>query len=84
MLADPSGHVGRAYELWGPEPLTPGQQVAILARVVGRPLRYEAVPDAQARADMAGTTPAPLIDAFFRFYSEGEFDDSRVVGTVQG
>ena len=32
---------------------------------------------------MAGTTPQPYIEAFFRFYSEGEFDDSRVVATVQ-
>ena len=31
---------------------------------------------------MAANTPAPYIDAFFRFYSDGEFDDSRVVDTV--
>ena len=31
---------------------------------------------------MQADTPAPYIDAFFRFYSEGEFDDSRVVDTV--
>ena len=33
---------------------------------------------------MAADTPAPYIDAFFRFYSDGEFDDSRVVDTVVG
>ena len=38
---------------------------------------------AQARAEMAGNTPPPFIEAFFRFYSEGEFDDARIVGTVQ-
>ncbi|MGZ4169211.1 MAG: NAD(P)H-binding protein [Solirubrobacteraceae bacterium] len=83
VLADPAAHASRAHELSGPEPLTPGQQVATLAEVLARPLRCEAVPDAQARADMAGNTPQPYIDAFFRFYSAGEFDDSRVVGTVQ-
>lgn len=83
VLADPLAHAGRAHELSGPEPLTPGEQVAVLAQALGRPLRYEAVPDEQARAEMAGTTPPPFIDAFFRFYSEGEFDDARVVGTVQ-
>ncbi len=83
VLGDPAGHTGRAHELSGPEPLTPGDQVAILARVLERPLRYEAVPDAQARAEMAGNTPEPFIDAFFRFYSDGEFDDARVVGTVE-
>ena len=83
VLADPAGHAGRAYELSGPEALTPGEQVAILARALERPLRYEAVPDDQARAEMAGNTPPPLVEAFFRFYSEGEFDDARIVGTVQ-
>jgi hypothetical protein len=57
--------------------------VATLADVLERPLRYEPVTDEEAKAEMAGTTPQPYIDAFFRFYSEGEFDDSRVVGTVE-
>ena len=70
VLADPPATPGGAYELSGPEALTPGEQVAILARALERPLRYEAVPDDQARAEMAGNTPPPLIEAFFRFYSE--------------
>ncbi|HXD65197.1 MAG TPA: NmrA family NAD(P)-binding protein [Solirubrobacteraceae bacterium] len=83
VFADPAAHAGRAHELSGPEPLTPGAQVATLADVLGRPLRYEAVSDEEAKAEMAADTPQPYIDAFFRFYSEGEFDDSRVVGTVK-
>jgi hypothetical protein len=31
----------------------------------------------------ADGTPASLIDAFFRFFSAGEFDDSAVTITVQ-
>ena len=76
------GHEGAAYSLSGPEPLTPGDQVATLAAVLGRPLRYEPLSDEQARAEMAPDTPAPYIDAFFRFYSGGEFDDSAVLDTV--
>ena len=76
------GHQGAAYSLSGPEPLTPGDQVATLAAVLGRPLRYEPLSDEQARAQMAPDTPAPYIDAFFRFYSDGEFDDSAVLDTV--
>ena len=76
------GHEGAAYSLSGPEPLRPGDQVAILAAVLGRPLRYEPLSDEQARAEMAPDTPAPYIDAFFRFYSGGEFDDSAVLDTV--
>jgi uncharacterized protein YbjT (DUF2867 family) len=81
VLTEP-GHEGRAHALSGPEPLTPGEQVEQLAAVLERPLRYEPLSDQQARAEMAADTPAPYIDAFFRFYSEGEFDDSPVLDTV--
>ena len=81
VLTEP-GHEGAAYSLSGPEPLTPGDQVATLAAVLGRPLRYEPLSDEQARAEMAPDTPAPYIDAFFRFYTGGEFDDSAVLDTV--
>lgn len=77
------GHAGVAHSLSGPEPLTPGDQVAILARVLGRPLRYEPLSDEQARAEMAEDTPAPYVDAFFRFYSDGEFDDAPVLPAVE-
>jgi uncharacterized protein YbjT (DUF2867 family) len=81
-LTEP-GHEHATYPLSGPEPMTPGQQVATLAEVLGRPLRYEPMSDADARSTMAADTPAPFIEAFFRFYSQGEFDDSRVLDTVQ-
>jgi uncharacterized protein YbjT (DUF2867 family) len=77
------GHDRAAYPLSGPEPLTPGEQVATLGEALRRPLRYEPLPDDVARAEMAADTPAPYVDAFFRFYSEGEFDDSPVLDTVQ-
>jgi hypothetical protein len=49
-----------------------------------RPLRYEPLSDDEARAEMAAAnTPAQLIDAFFRFFSQGEFDDAVVVDTVR-
>ena len=40
-------------------------------------------PTSEARAAMAADTPAPYVDAFFRFYSDGEFDDAGVVETVE-
>ena len=78
-----AGHEQTELVLSGPEPLTPGQQVAILADVLDRPLRYEPLSDEAARARMANDTPAPFIEAFFRFYTGGEFDDSSVVDTVE-
>jgi uncharacterized protein YbjT (DUF2867 family) len=82
VLTEP-GHEGAAHTLSGPEPLTPGDQIETLAGVLARPLRYEPLSDEQARVQMAADTPAPFIDAFFRFYSDGEFDDSPVLDTVQ-
>jgi uncharacterized protein YbjT (DUF2867 family) len=82
VLTEPR-HEGEAYSLSGPEPLTPADQIETLASVLARPLRYEPLSDEQARVQMAADTPAPFIDAFFRFYSEGEFDDSPVLETVQ-
>src|SRR5690606_23730020 len=71
-----------ALELSGPDPLTPGEQVATLAEVLRRPLRYDSLTDPDAPLALAGDTPPDLMDAFFRFFSDGEFDDSRVVDTV--
>ena len=77
------GHRDTALTLSGPQPLTPGDQVQTLAQVLRRPLRYQPLSDDEARAQMAADTPAELIDAFFRFFSAGEFDDSPVVDTVR-
>jgi uncharacterized protein YbjT (DUF2867 family) len=81
-LTEP-GHAGEAYSLSGPEPLTPADQVATLAGVLERPLRYEPLSDEEARVAMAADTPEPYIEAFLRFYSAGEFDDSPVLDTVE-
>jgi len=69
--------------LSGPQALTPGEQLAVLAGVLKRPLHYEPLSDEAARTRMATDTPAPIIEAFFRFYSEGEFDDSIVLDVVE-
>jgi uncharacterized protein YbjT (DUF2867 family) len=76
-------HHGRAYRLSGPEPLLPADQVRILAKVLGRDLRFEAQPDAEARVDMSERMPAEYVDAFFKFFVDGELDESQVLGTVE-
>jgi uncharacterized protein YbjT (DUF2867 family) len=81
-LTEPD-HLGIEIALSGPQALTPGEQVAVLADVLKRPRHYEPLSDEAARTQMATDTPAPIIEAFFRFYSEGEFDDSIVLDTVE-
>jgi uncharacterized protein YbjT (DUF2867 family) len=78
-----AGHANRSYPLSGPVALLPADQVAILAHVLDRPLRFVAQPDDEARSEMGRTLPAEVVDAFFRFFTEGEFDDSPVVPTVE-
>ena len=46
------GHDGRVYELTGPEPLSPADQVAILSQVLGRDLRYAESDPADMLAQM--------------------------------
>jgi uncharacterized protein YbjT (DUF2867 family) len=77
------GHRGQAYRVSGPESLLPEEQVAILGRALGRELRFEAQPDDEARTELARTMPPEYVDAFLRFYVDGELDESQVLPTVE-
>ena len=75
---------GRALRLTGPKALRPAERVAILAEVLGRPLRFEPQDDDAARAEMlADEVPPAYVDAFFRFFSNGETDETTVHPTVR-
>ena len=78
-----SAHEGRAYRLSGPEALRPAEQVAILGRAIGRPLRFEAQPDDEARLEMEQAMPTEYVDAFFAFFAEGAIDETTVHPTVR-
>ena len=62
------GHEGRTWPLTGPEALSTGEQVRLLAAVLGRPIEYVPISDEMAREGMekAGM-PAYLIDALLPF-----------------
>jgi uncharacterized protein YbjT (DUF2867 family) len=81
LLTD--GHEGRVYPLTGPEPLLPADQVAVLASVLGRNLRCEALSNEDARAQMEQTMPTDYVDAFFRFYVDGTLDEATIRPTVE-
>jgi uncharacterized protein YbjT (DUF2867 family) len=76
-------YTGRALRLSGPESLSPADRVAILAQVLRRELRFEAQSNEEARAEMDATMPAEYVDAFFRFFVDGDLDESAVLPTVQ-
>jgi uncharacterized protein YbjT (DUF2867 family) len=77
-----AGHEGRTYRLTGPQALLPAERVRVLGGVLGRDLRFEAQPDAEARAEMSAAMPAEYVDAFFSFYADGTLDESPVLPTV--
>jgi uncharacterized protein YbjT (DUF2867 family) len=78
-----SDHEGRSYRLSGPESLLPADRLAVLARVLDRPLRFEAQSDDEARAEMSAAMPAEYVDAFMRFFVDGTLDESEVLPTVE-
>jgi uncharacterized protein YbjT (DUF2867 family) len=78
-----SGHEGSAYSLTGPESLLPADRVEILAKVLGRDLRFAAQPNDEARAEMSAAMPAEYVEAFFSFYAVGTLDESAVLPTVE-
>jgi uncharacterized protein YbjT (DUF2867 family) len=76
------GQTFRNHVLSGPAPLLPADQVRVLAAVLGRDLCFEPWSDEEARVELAKTFPPNLVEAFFRFFAKGEFDDARVLPTV--
>lgn len=76
------GHEGESYRLSGPESLLPEERVRILARALGRELRFEAQSDDDARAEMSSSMPPEYVDAFIHFYADGWVDESQVLSTV--
>lgn len=78
-----AGHAGRSYRLSGPESLRPADRVAVLARALGRELRFQAQSDAEARAELRAAMPPEYVEAFFSFFADGTLDESDVLPTVQ-
>jgi uncharacterized protein YbjT (DUF2867 family) len=76
-------HEGRSYRVSGPEALLPGEQVAILGKVLGRDLRLEPMSNEEARAEMSASMPAEYVDAFLSFFVDGTIDESTVLPTVE-
>jgi uncharacterized protein YbjT (DUF2867 family) len=82
VLASGADHAGRSHALTGPAAWLPGDQVAVLGSALGRQLRFEPQPDAEARVALAGTFSPSFVDALFRFFVDGEFDDATILPTV--
>lgn len=76
-------HDRSALRLTGPRALLPADRVRILADVLGRDLRFEALSDDEAREEMSGSMPDEYVDAFMRFFAGGTLDETTVLPTIE-
>ncbi|RPF35161.1 NAD(P)H-binding protein [Streptomyces sp. TLI_185] len=76
-------HAGKAYELSGPQSLTPRQELAILGETLGRDLHVRPVPDEAARAGMTEYGfPPEVVDAIMQRTLESD-RGAEVLPTVE-
>ncbi|SOB83961.1 SDR family oxidoreductase [Streptomyces sp. 1331.2] len=59
------GHAGRAYELTGPEPISPREQAAVLAEALGEELVFVELSREQAHGHLAQFMPAEVATGTF-------------------
>jgi uncharacterized protein YbjT (DUF2867 family) len=75
VLTSPGEHVGKTYELNGPEAVTYTELAQRIARVCDRPAKFVDIPEAAQRAGMLGLgMPEWQVDALLdlqRYYSNG-------------
>lgn len=73
---------GRSLRLSGPHALRPADRVRILGTALGRDLQFQAVPDEEARREMAESMPEEYVEALFSFFVQGTVDETTVHPTV--
>jgi uncharacterized protein YbjT (DUF2867 family) len=89
VLIDPIPHIGKSYELTGPDRLSFPQIAAIFTEILGRPIEYVDIPADVFKADMEKRNFAPsLLEHHMQSskdYREGHFDATTTwVGDITG
>lgn len=78
-----AGHVGRAYELTGPAPISPRQQAMAIAGALGEPVRFVEQDRAEARAQMLQFMPEPIVEATLDILGTPKAAEQRVSPDVE-
>jgi uncharacterized protein YbjT (DUF2867 family) len=74
------GHAGAKYILTGPQSLTQRDQVRTIGEAIGRPLRFEEIPQEAARCEMASIMPAAIVDMLLDAWQNVEYAGSARIG----
>ncbi|MEU1811847.1 NAD(P)H-binding protein [Micromonospora aurantiaca (nom. illeg.)] len=77
------GHAGQVYDLTGPEALDQRTQVAQLAAATGRPIRFEEVSPAAARAELTAFMPEVVVDMVLGYLADSVDRPPVVSPTVE-
>lgn len=78
-----AGHQGQAYELTGPEPITPRQQAAAIAAALGEPVRFVEQSREEARAKMLRFMPGPIVENTLNILGTPKPEEQRVSPDVE-
>ncbi|MEU8222703.1 NAD(P)H-binding protein [Kribbella sp. NPDC048915] len=76
-------HIGRCYDLTGPEVRTQAEQIQIIAQAIGKDIRVEALSDAEARRQLLdqGADPA-FVDSALAYWTSLIHNPEPVSTTV--
>ncbi|MFC4120365.1 NAD(P)H-binding protein [Nonomuraea zeae] len=73
-------HAGRTYTVTGPRSITHAEQIALIGRAHGRALRYEELPEQEARKAISPYAPA---DVLFATWSRHRTSPAPVTDTIE-
>ncbi|MFD7161515.1 NAD(P)H-binding protein [Kribbella sp. NPDC059898] len=77
-------HAGQTYQITGPESLTHAEQIKLLGKVLGRPLRYEELSADAAREAMGPYAPADVLLDDWAAHVDSAAPVTDVVQTITG
>ncbi|HWD81779.1 MAG TPA: NAD(P)H-binding protein [Kribbella sp.] len=75
-------HIGRTYDITGPEVLTQTEQIRTIARTIGKPMRVEALSDDAARQAMLDLGADPVLAESSVAYWSSLVDNPEPVTTT--
>ncbi len=82
VLREP-GHEGAVYTLTGPGPISPRQQAAAIGDALGEPVRFVEQSRAEARNQMLGYMPEPVVEATLGVLGTPSAGEQRVSPDVE-
>ena len=75
-------HGGKDYVLTGPQSLSQFEQVSIIGEVIGRALRFEEISPEEARHELSGVMPPPVVAMLLNAWAAGIGQPAFVTSTV--